>query len=127
MGFAMKWLRLLVLSICGLQVYHSSYAYDELTTKYSQSELLTNWALSHCLSIVYKDDAIKDDASATASAYLEYGKQPVEIYHEIDRIAKKYVGLKYGGSISSDFATMKCIDFIHGKELRNLIERSVKE
>ncbi|WP_312701902.1 T6SS amidase immunity protein Tai4 family protein, partial [Escherichia coli] len=95
--------------------------------KYSQSELLRNWALSHCLSLVYKNDAVQDDARATASAYLEYGQQPVEIYREIDAIARKYASLKYDGSIASDFSTMKCIDFIHGNELDELISRSVKK
>lgn len=53
---------------------------------------LKNWALSHCLALVYKDDVVKNDARATASAYLEYGKQSVEIYHEIDEIAKNIQG-----------------------------------
>ncbi|EDS8404695.1 hypothetical protein CNQ66_004582, partial [Salmonella enterica subsp. enterica serovar Berta] len=54
-------------------------------------------------------------------------KQSVEIYHEIDEIAKKYSGLKYNGSISSDFNTMKCIDFIHDRELNELIKRRVEK
>lgn len=105
----------------------ATFAQEALTTQYSQSELLKNWALSHCLALVYKDDVVKNDARATASAYLEYGKQSVEIYHEIDEIAKKYSGLKYNGSISSDFNTMKCIDFIHDRELNELIKRRVEK
>ncbi|MGS8546850.1 T6SS amidase immunity protein Tai4 family protein, partial [Salmonella enterica] len=42
-------------------------------------------------------------------------------------IAKKYSGLKYNGSISSDFNTMKCIDFIHDRELNELIKRRVEK
>ncbi|XKK71806.1 T6SS amidase immunity protein Tai4 family protein [Escherichia coli] len=117
----MKWLKLIFLGLCGLQICQLSYAQEALTEKYSQSELLRNWALSHCLSLVYKNDAVQDDARATASAYLEYGQQPVEIYREIDAIARKYASLKYDGSIASDFSTMKCIDFIHGNELDELI------
>ena len=103
------------------EICQLSYAQEALTEKYSQSELLRNWALSHCLSLVYKNDAVQDDARATASAYLEYGQQPVEIYREIDAIARKYASLKYDGSIASDFSTMKCMDFIHGNELDELI------
>ncbi len=121
MGTTMKWLKLIFLGLCGLQICQLSYAQEALTEKYSQSELLRNWALSHCLSLVYKNDAVQDDARATASAYLEYGQQPVEIYREIDAIARKYASLKYDGSIASDFSTMKCIDFIHGNELDELI------
>lgn len=123
----MKWLKLIFWGLYGLQICQLSYAREALTEKYSQSELLHNWALSHCLSLVYKNDAVQDDARATASAYLEYGQQPVEIYREIDAIARKYASLKYDGSIASDFSTMKCIDFIHGNELDELISRSVKK
>ncbi|EAV0725245.1 TPA: T6SS amidase immunity protein Tai4 family protein, partial [Salmonella enterica subsp. enterica serovar Typhimurium] len=105
MDTAVKWLILVTFSISGMLVWQPSFAQEALTTQYSQSELLKNWALSHCLALVYKDDVVKNDARATASAYLEYGKQSVEIYHEIDEIAKKYSGLKYNGSISSDFNT----------------------
>ncbi|EDY9279101.1 hypothetical protein GPO69_004409 [Salmonella enterica] len=127
MDTAMKWLILVTFSISGVLVWQPSFAHEALTTQYSQSELLKNWALSHCLALVYKDDVVKNDARATASAYLEYGKQSVEIYHEIDEVAKKYSGLKYNGSISSDFNTMKCIDFIHDSELNELIKRRVEK
>ncbi|WP_412098481.1 type VI secretion system amidase immunity protein Tai4 [Enterobacter sp.] len=118
-------LKLCTLCICGMLVWQPSYAQEALTREYSQPELLRNWALSHCLALVYKNDAVKNDASATASAYLEYGKQSLETYHEIDEIAKKYAELKYTGSIASEFNTMKCIDFIHGRELNELIHRRV--
>lgn len=50
----MKWLKLIFWGLCGLQICQLSYAQEALTEKYSQSELLRNWALSHCLSLVYK-------------------------------------------------------------------------
>ncbi|MDI8106834.1 FGGY family carbohydrate kinase, partial [Salmonella enterica subsp. enterica serovar Anatum] len=41
-------------SISGMLVWQPSFAQEALTTQYSQSELLKNWALSHCLALVYE-------------------------------------------------------------------------
>ena len=85
---------------------------------YSQKTLLKNWALTICLARISPDDAAKTDASATASAYLEYGKQPPEAYDELRALVNKYVSMKYGGhETQAEFNTMKCIDLFHSKEL----------
>lgn len=126
MDTTMKWLKLILVGGCGLFTGQLSCAQDSLISKYTQATLLENWALSHCLALVYKDDTVRKDAEASASAYLEYGKQPIEFYHQIDVILNKYINSEYGGSISSEFNTMKCIDFIHGVELKKLIDRSIE-
>lgn len=85
---------------------------------YSQKTLLKNWALTVCFARISPDDAAKTDASATASAYLEFGKQPPEAYDELRALVGKYVGMKYGGhETKAEFNTMKCIDLFHSKEL----------
>lgn len=90
------------------------------TEKYSQKQLLKNWALSRCLAQAYTDKSTKDDANATASAYLEYGKQPIEVYTELDALVGKYSQRHYSGSVDSSFNTMKCIDLFNSKELDDL-------
>ena len=127
MDTSMKWLTQILVVGCGLLIGKLSCAQEPLTSEYSQATLLENWALSRCLALVYKDDTVQKDGEASASAYLEYGKQPIEIYHIIDAILNKYINSEYGGSIPSEFNTMKCIDFIHGMELKNLIGRSIEK
>ena len=104
----------------------SSFATGSLTEFYSQKELLKNWALSICFAQISKDAYNKDDAGITAGAYLEYGKGPIEDYDELRKIVKKYINLKYSGSVQSNYDTMKCIDMFHSKELNNLVKKLVK-
>ena len=109
---------ILGLSVCLIQ---QASAHMSLTEHYSQEMLLKNWALSRCLAKSYGDKTVRDDANATASAYLEYGKQPIETYNQLDGLVDKYVSLAYGGSVKSDFNTMKCIDLYHSQELQEMV------
>lgn len=98
---------------------------------YSQQLLLKNWALSICLANISSDEKAIKDASATASAYLEFGKQDLEAYDELRVLVKKYANLKYGakpdlGQPPPELNTMKCIDLFHSKELDALTRRLAK-
>jgi len=88
--------------------------------------LLKNWALSACLAISSKDAGAKADANATASAYMEFGRQRIEAYEELRKLAEKYATLRYSGSIPSEFNTMKCIDLFHSGELDRLVTKLTK-
>jgi hypothetical protein len=93
---------------------------------YSQKELLKNWALSTCFYDIAQDQATKDDASTTASAYLQFGHQQMQVYHELGKLVDEFVAKKYGGSVPSEYNTMKCIDLYHSKELDRLVTRLLK-
>ena len=97
------------------------------TANYSQRELLMNWALSACLATIAKSPADRDDANATASAYLEFGNQPIEAYEALGKLTKRYAERTYSGSIASEFNTMKCIDLYHSEALEGLVETWVKQ
>ena len=82
-------------------------AHESQTGQYSQKTPIKNWALSRCLAEVYKDGSAKDDANATAGAYLEFGRQPIEAYDELNKVVDEYanrslcglrqVGFQYHG------------------------------
>lgn len=99
---------------------------QSMTDKYSQKVLLKNWAMSVCLAKIATDKTARADANATASAYLEYGKQPIEAYDALRELALKFAARKYGGSIKSEFNTMKCIDLYNSKELDELATKISK-
>lgn len=90
------------------------------TSTYSQKTLLKNWALSVCLAKVAKNAEFKEDANATAGAYLEFGRQPIEAYDALRELVDRYVRRQYSGSVPSEFNTMKCIDLLNSKELEAL-------
>lgn len=104
-----------------------SWQSKSLDERYSQKILLKNWALSVCLAQVAKDPKTQADASETASAYLEFGRQPIEAYDKLAALAKKYASRQYGSAIQSELNTMKCIDLFHSKELEKLSSKLVSQ
>jgi hypothetical protein len=111
-----------VIAFATLALAQQAYAQEE-TGKYSQKMLLKNWALSRCLGQVYADEKTKEDANATAGAYLEFGRQPIESYEALSGLIDEYANRKYAGSIQSDFNTMKCIDLFNSEELEKLVSK----
>jgi hypothetical protein len=86
----------------------------------SHKTMLKDWALSRCLARSFADAETKNDANATAGAYLERGQQPIEAYEAIERLVEEYANRTYTGSSGSSFNTMKCIDLFHSAELELL-------
>ncbi len=128
-------MRINILAVClfSFLLMQEAYAQSEISgysksmiEEYSQKTLLKNWAFCVCLASVSKDRDTIDDANATASAYLEFGKQPIESYNALRKLSEQYAKLKYGGSIKSEFNTMKCIDLFHSKELDKLVNKLIK-
>lgn len=105
----------------------STKAARPATDTYSQRDLLKNWALSACLAMVATDEQTKADANATAGAYMEYGRQGIEAYEELRKLAETYAMRHYAGSDSGEFNTMKCIDLFHSADLNRLVIRLAKE
>jgi hypothetical protein len=106
-----------------LAILSAVSAASEAPPKYSQKALMKNWALSRCLAEAYSDQSSKDDANATAGAYLESGKQPIEAYEKLGEMAVRYAKLNYGGASGSKLNTMKCIDLFNSKELDALADK----
>lgn len=109
------------------QADQSNKHWKSLDEKYTQKTLLKNWALSICLAEIAQDEKTRADANETASAYLEFGRQPIEAYDLLAALAKKYAKLKYGSAIKSELNAMKCIDLFHSKELDQLANKLVKQ
>jgi len=91
-----------------------------------QKMLMKNWALSTCFARIAEDQATKADAGLTASAYLENSQQDLEDFDKIDKLVEKYLAKKYGGSVASNYNTMKCVDLFHSKELDRLAGKLVR-
>ncbi len=96
------------------------------TRHYDQKTLLKNFALSICFAQIAQDERTAKDAGSTASAYLEFGRQDLAVYEQIRALVARYLSYPYGGSVPSEFNTMKCIDLFHSKELDRLTTQAVR-
>ena len=103
--------------LCLVGLCTAAAAQEPATAKYSQKTLLKNWALSRCLAQIAPDEASRNDANATAAAYLEFGHQPIETYEAIDGLVATFIKREYAGSTKSSYNTMKCIDLFHSRDL----------
>lgn len=121
MGAAMKKIAHTFFAVAALNS-QLSCAQPAPSVQYSQKTLLKNWTLSRCLAQA-GGGSFKADASASASAYLEFGKQPLEAYEQLSELIEKRLDGTYRGSIESRFDTMKCIDLFHSPELDELTSK----
>lgn len=112
-----------ILLAAALSIGSGVSAASDVSPKYAQKALLKNWAMSRCLAEAYSDQSSKDDANASAAAYLESGNQPIEAYEKLGELAVKYAKLNYGSVSGSKLNTMKCIDLFNSKELDALASR----
>lgn len=115
--------RIAALLITCMYVLPSANAAEPPIRSYSQNMLFKNWILSRCLAKAYPSEESKNDAQISASAYLEFGKAPIEAYEQAEALVEKQLSKKYEGSVKSEFNTMKCIDLYHGKEAEKLARK----
>ncbi|HLO77807.1 MAG TPA: T6SS amidase immunity protein Tai4 family protein [Magnetospirillum sp.] len=109
-----------ILLLAGVPAQASDHGTEPMAPKYSQKVLMKNWALSNCLAIIATTQDARDDANATAAAYLEFGHQPIQAYEQLHALAQQFADRQYAGSVPSPFNTMKCVDLYNSRELDKL-------
>ena len=82
-----------------------------------------NYSLSTCLADGYKSKEIISDASAAARGYLEFGELPLKAYTEATKLGRKYLQKEYKSKTDEKLILMKCLDFIHSKELDQILKK----
>lgn len=75
------------------------------------------------MSFIAKDDALKQDALNTASAFLEASTLPVESFTAAEPLIESYLNRTYQGSVPGTFNTKKCIDLLNSNDLELLYEK----
>ncbi|SMC18529.1 Type VI secretion system (T6SS), amidase immunity protein [Andreprevotia lacus DSM 23236] len=129
MGSKVAWVALALALFVGTSAAKQRPYGPHNTDKYTQREMLKNWALSVCIAMSWDKkgvDKVADDAGGTASGYFEYSNAPDAAFDEVRKLASKYAHLEYGGSIPGEFNTMKCIDLFHSDELDRVVKKYVK-
>ena len=91
--------------------------------EYSPEEYLKNYALSTCLAQGYQADEVREDASAVARGYVEFGDYSLEAYTAVEKLGKTFLDKKYGSQAGVPMTMAKCIDFYHSRELADLIRK----
>lgn len=88
---------------------------------YSPEVYLKNYALSACLAMGYSSQEVKNDASAAARGYLEFGDYSLSAHTAVRELAKEYLKKDYPNKSAVSMIAAKCIDLYHSKELSDII------
>lgn len=97
-----------------------SLSAQDIRERYTPTEYLINYALSTCLADGYTSEEVRTDSSAAARGYLELGSFPLEAYTEATLLGRKFLQKDYKSISGESLTLMKCIDFIHSRELKQL-------
>ncbi len=60
-------------------------------TAYSPEEYLKNYALSTCIAQGYESTEVKNDASAAARGYLEFGEYSLEAHSAVIKLGQTFL------------------------------------
>ena len=114
----------------GLQSF-TQQSPDTLKTYDNQVKLFKYWTLARCGAAVSKkagSDALQEDWSNTAAAYLEYGSVPLEANEAAEALVQHFLATTTrSGSTGGSYETMKCIDLFNSHELDALVARYIKK
>lgn len=91
--------------------------------QYTPELYLKNYALSVCIAKGYKTKEVKDDASAAARGYLEFGDYSLAAHSAVRKMAEQLLVKNYASQSGEPITLAKCIDFYHSVELDNIIKQ----
>jgi len=92
-------------------------------SRYDDFTLKRNWALSSCIAKTFEDnEPVREDALRAANGYFNFA-DGLDIYSHLADLAEDYLkGQAYHGlEDGKEIKLLKCIDFFHSAELRNML------
>ncbi|KJQ38908.1 T6SS amidase immunity protein Tai4 family protein [Enterobacter bugandensis] len=101
----MKRLLLLVLAINASAVYAQNLP---AVSAFTQQQIFENWVQNRCISKIADSTSLKNDAEASAAAWLEASDLPPENFEKADKIIDTLLKEKVGGTEQGDYQVLKC-------------------
>ena len=77
-------------------------------SSFSQQQIFKSWVQNRCIGKISQDKELMEDAKASAAAWLEFSKLPVEDFQKADAVIDNLLKEKLGGSVDSPYLVLKC-------------------
>ncbi|GGD20113.1 MULTISPECIES: T6SS amidase immunity protein Tai4 family protein [Franconibacter] len=90
---------------------------------FSQQQIFTHWVQTRCISKIADNASLKNDAQASAAAWLEASNLPVAAFEEADAATAQALQAKTGGSIKSDYRVLKCSLIAESQKIQALYNK----
>ncbi|HHA1403366.1 TPA: T6SS amidase immunity protein Tai4 family protein [Enterobacter ludwigii] len=113
----MKRLLLLALALNATVVYAQTLP-D--VNAFTQQQIFQNWVQNRCISKIADSKSLKDDAEASAAAWLEASNLPAENFEKADNIIVSLLKEKVGGSEPGHYQVLKCSLITNSDAIRTL-------
>ena len=113
----MKRLLLLVLALNASVVYAQTLP-D--VSAFSQQQIFENWVQNRCISKIADSKSLKDDAEASAAAWLEASNLPAENFEKADKVIVSLLKEKVGGTEPGNYQVLKCSLIANSDAIRSL-------
>ncbi|WP_171965586.1 T6SS amidase immunity protein Tai4 family protein [Cronobacter sakazakii] len=89
-------------------------------SEFTQPQIFTEWVQNRCMSHIADSAALKEDANASAAAWLEASELPVEAFNEADTIITQALKTPVGGTAKSDYRVLKCSLIAHSVAMQKV-------
>ena len=113
----MKRLLLLVLALNASVVYAQTLP-D--VSAFSQQQIFLNCLQNRCVGKIADSKSLKDDAEASAAAWLEASNLPAENFEKADKVIVSLLKEKVGGTEPGNYQVLKCSLIANSDAIRSL-------
>lgn len=96
------------------------------TTSFTQQKIFTHWVENRCIGKITSDKNLISDANASAAAWLEVSKLPVEIYQQADAAIDKGLEEPLTGATNSTYNILKCTLIASSDDVQKIFVRNKK-
>ncbi|EGT4373744.1 hypothetical protein SNQ26_003015 [Cronobacter malonaticus] len=93
-------------------------------SEFTQPQIFSEWVQNRCMGHIADSAALKEDANASAAAWLEASELPVEAFNEADTIITQALKTPASGTAKSDYRVLKCSLIAHSPEMTALYKKS---
>ncbi|NCH36450.1 T6SS amidase immunity protein Tai4 family protein [Cronobacter sakazakii] len=96
-------------------------------SEFTQPQIFSEWVQNRCMGHIADSVALKEDANASAAAWLEASELSVEAFNEADTIITQALKTPVGGTAKSDYRVLKCSLIAHSPEMTALYQKSAAQ
>ena len=87
---------------------------------FSQQQIFENWGQNRCFGKIADSTTLKNDAKASAAAWLEASNLPAENFEKADEVINTLLKQKLGGTAPVNYEVLKCSLISHSDAIRQL-------
>ena len=89
-------------------------------TSFSEQQIFENWVQNRCIGKIADSKSLKDDAMASAAAWLEASNQPAGNFETADKVIDNLLKAKPGGTAPVGYQVLKCSLIANSDAIRSL-------